>query len=498
DETTASLRFGYSGLTGPITAEHIHADAYLTNPSMIIFDIDTPATSGDGLQPDGSYKWTITSVGTLSAADIRELIKEGKAYINLHTAAFPAGEIRGNFTLAVGSRTFTPPPAPSSYADDHTTDAGAVRFLTQATYGPNIADIAALKGAASYDAWIDAQFAIPATTQLAEVLAKELSYANGGGQFDESLTYNAWWRNSMTGPDQLRQRVAFALSQILVVSATGPLDNRADALSYFYDKLAADAFGNFRDILEDVTLTPTMGRYLDMLRNDKPDLSTGRIPNENYAREIQQLFSIGLYRLWPDGSLILNSKNVPVETYTQREIVGFAHAFTGWDYGYDGPLHTSLGAATSWIRQMREVPARHFTGPKRVLNNEVLPGLATINGQPLDPYATHSSAYFNDPTYMALPGQELDATHDQLFNHPNVGPFICRQLIQRLVTSSPSRDYVYRVAQKFNDNGSGVRGDMKAVIKAILLDFEARAGTEAAKADFGKQREPLLRVTAAA
>jgi len=498
DETTATMRRTYSGLSGPITAEHIHCDPYLGNPSTILFDIDTPATPGDGLQADGSYKWTITSVGTLSAADIREIIKEGKAYINLHTAAYPAGEIRGNYTLAVGSRTFTPPPAPPSYTDDHTTDVGAVRFLTQATYGPNIADVVALKGMASYDAWIDAQFSIPATAQLPGVLAKELSDANGGAQFDESLTYNAWWRNSVNAPDQLRQRVAFALSQILVVSATGPLDNRADALSYFYDKLASDAFGNFRDILEDVTLTPTMGRYLDMLRNDKPDLSIGRIPNENYAREIQQLFSIGLYRLWPDGSLILNSKNAPVETYSQREIVGFAHAFTGWDYGYDGTLRTALGAATNWTRQMREVPARHFTGPKRILNNEVLPGLTTVAGQTVDPYATHSSAYFTDPAYNALPAQELDATHDQLFNHPNVGPFICRQLIQRMVTSSPSRDYVYRVVQKFNDNGSGVRGDMKAVVKAILLDYEARASTEATKPDFGKQREPVLRVASAA
>jgi len=497
DETTAYMRYSYNGLSGPITAQHIHVDPYLGNPSAIVFDIDTPATPGDGLQADGSYKWTITPVGTLTAADIREIIKEGKAYINLHTALYPAGEIRGNYTLAVGSRTFTVPPAPPSWTDDHTTDAGASRFLAQASFGANIADLTALKAMSSYSAWIDDQFTKTPSTNLAEVLRRELSDAQGGGQFDESLFYNSWWRNAMTAPDQLRQRIAFALSQIHVVSATGPLDNRGEALSYFYDKLAANAFGNFRDILEDTTLTPAMGRYLDMLRNDKPDLAVGRIPNENYAREIMQLFSIGLYRLWPDGTLMLNSKDSPIDTYTQREIVGVAHVFTGWDYGYNGAFRTGLGSVTDWTRQMRETPARHFTGPKRVLDNEVLPGLPTLGGQPLDPYATHSPSAFNDPAYQALPGQELDAVHNQLFNHPNVGPFICRQLIQRLVTSDPSRDYLYRVVQAFNNNGSGVRGDMKAVIKAILLDYEARSSSAATKPAFGKQREPVLRFAAA-
>jgi len=496
-ETIATMRYEFNGLTGPITSQHIHTDPYLGHASTIVYDIDTPATPGDGLQPDGSYKWTITPVGTLGVADIREIIKQGKAYINLHTAAYPNGEIRGNYTLAIGSRTFTPPPAAPSWTSDHTTDAGAIRFLHQATYGANITDIQAVKTSASYSAWIDAQFAVPQSTHLAEVLARELSDAQGGSALDESLFYNAWWRNSLSGSDQLRQRVAFALSQILVVSSAGPLDNRGEALAYYYDRLAQNAFGNFRTILEDVTLTPAMGRYLDMLRNDKPDLSVGRIPNENYAREIMQLFSIGLYRLWPDGTLMLDSQDAPIDTYKQGEIVGVAHVFTGWDYGYAGTYRTALNAPGNWMAQMREVPARHFTGPKRILNNEVLPGLQTLGGQPLDPYATHSSTQFNDPAYQGLPNQELDAIHDQLFNDPCVGPFICRQLIQRMVTSHPSRDYVYRVVQAFNNNGSGVRGDMRAVIKAILLDFEARANSETLKPAFGKQREPLLRATAA-
>lgn len=496
DGTTAIMRYTYSGLTGPIADQHIHSDPYLGHPSTIIFDIDDPATPGDGLQPDGSYKWTIAPAGTLSAAEISEIIREGKAYINLHTAAYPAGEIRGNFTLANGSRTFTPPPAAPAWTDDHTTDNGAVRFLTQATFGANVADIAALKAMPSYDAWIDDQFTKPATPHLPEVLATEL--ADVFGAFDTKLAFNAWWKISMTAPDQLRQRVAFALSEIHVVSGQGPLEDNARALSYFYDTLAANAFGNFRDLLMGTTLTPAMGRYLDMLGNDKPDISVGRSPNENYAREIQQLFSIGLYRTWPDGSLMLDSTESPIPTYTQREIVGFAQTFTGWSYGYNGSYLPTFSAAADWTRPMREVPARHFTGPKRLLNNEVLPGLASVGGQPLDPYATHVSSQYNDPAYQALPAQELNAAHDQLFNHPNVGPFICRQLIQRLVTSHPSRDYLYRVVQKFNDDGTGVRGNMKAVIKAILLDYEARSSAEVTIPAFGKQREPVVRVAQAA
>jgi uncharacterized protein (DUF1800 family) len=496
----------YRGLTGIMTDWHVHADPYLTHPSAIIYDGVEPPP-GDGLQPDGTHKWTITAVGTLSAADIRELIKQGKAYINIHTATYPAGEIRGNYTLANGSRTFTPPPPPLSWTDDSNTDAGAARFLTQASYGPNIADITSLKALSAssssglytpsrYETWIDNQFAISATNSLDETLRMRRADAQGGSQLDETLFFNSWWRNSISGPDQLRQRVAFALSQIHVVSGQGPLDNRGDALAYFYDKLTEGAFGNFRTILETTTLTPAMGRYLDMRNNDKPDLSTGRIPNENYAREIKQLFSIGLYRMWPDGTLMLTSTDHPIDTYSQREIVGFAHVFTGWTDFYNG-TRTTFSTTANWLAQMKPVPARHFTGPKRVLNNEVMPGLPTLGNQPLDPFASYTSTTFGQAEFQQLPDQELNAAHDQLFHHPNTGPFICRQLIQRMVTSHPSRDYLYRVVQKFNNDGTGVRGNMQAVIKAVLLDYEARSSDMIAKPAFGKQREPLLRVAAA-
>ncbi len=532
DESTAEVRVTYSGLSGgalmdgPVAGQavaadgtaspngvidptdwHVHSDPFLGNESYIIYDGAEPLT-GDGPQfaPDGSFlyhKWNLAPAGTLGVNDIRELIKQGKAYINLHTALNPAGEIRGNFTLANGSRTFSPPPPPPTWTDDSHTDAGAARFLSQASFGASPADITALKNLtpsgekSRYELWIEDQFSKPASQSLPEVLRTRRADAQGGSQLDETLFFNSWWRNSISGQDQLRQRIAFALSQIHVISGQGPLDNRGEAIAFFYDKLAEGSFGNFREILEATTLTPAMGRYLDMRNNDKPDLASGRIPNENYAREIKQLFSVGLYRVWPDGTLMLNSNDQPIDTYTQREIVGYSHVFTGWTDGYDGAYRTGLNAPANWLRLMREVPARHFTGQKRILNNEVLPGLSVVGGQPLDPFAVHNSTHWNQPAYQQLAAQELELSHDQLFAHPNTGPFICRQLIQRMVTSHPSRDYLYRVVKEFNDNGSGVRGDMQAVIKAILLDYEARSTNMIANPSFGKQREPLLRVAMA-
>lgn len=495
DETQAILTRTYANLSGPLTGEHIHADPYKSQPSQIIFDIDqTP------LQPDGTYIWSIAPVGTLSAADIVDIIKQGAAYINLHTAAYPSGEIRGNFTLAEGSRKFTRPPAPPVFTDDHGDANAASRFLTQATFGPSQADIAALQAMPSYEAWIDNQTVptLPVTAFLPAMLSNVGT--DPTNPYSGPLLFNTWWQTTISAPDQLRQRVAFALSETLVVSNAGPLNDNGLALSFFYDRLLTNAFGNARNLLKDVTLSPGMGRYLDMLGNDKPDLASGRHPNENYAREIMQLFSIGLYRMWPDGSLMLTSKDVPVPTYDQNTIIGMARVFTGWTYNQPNSgsyLPTNFAPSADWVTPMKEVPSHHFTGQKTILDHVVLPGLPTVAGQPLDPYAAHTTSQIQDPSYQALPSVELGAAHDALFNHANAGPFLCRQLIQRLVTSNPSPAYVYRVVQKFNDNGAGVRGDMKAVIKAILLDYEARSSALVGEPRFGKQREPLLRVTAA-
>lgn len=498
DETQAVLTIKYGNLTSGYFGMHLHDDRIPNPPGAlnnVVCDLDQP---GDAvLQPDGTFLWTIQPRGGLSVADIVTGIKTTRNYFNVHSTLYPGGEIKGYLRKLEGSQTFTAPAAPAAPDDDHTNASAASIFLIQSTFGPSIESIAEVQSV-GYDGWINAEFAKPPTYHYPYVFTHRNQTDPDNSTYSGNLTFSSWWRNAVTAPDQLRQRVAFALSEILVVSEAGPLDDRADALSDYYDMLLDHSFGNFRELLEAVTMHPAMGRYLDMLRNDKPNLATGRIPNENYAREILQLFSVGLNRMWPDGSLVLNARGEPIPTYDQNAIIGFAHAFTGWDYAGASSTANNFSAAQNWIDPMSKVPRRHFTGPKRILNNVVLPGLAAIGGVALDPHATHTNAQYSHALYQALPVEEIESTHNAIFNHPNVGPFICRQLIQRLVTSTPSRGYIYRVASKFNDNGAGVRGDMKAVIKAILLDYEARSPDMLAVEGYGKQREPVLRVTALA
>jgi hypothetical protein len=494
DRTTAWVTPTFANLGSAFTGMHVH-DTRLPSTSNIVFD---PDDVGVEKLPDGSIVWPIVGVGGLSAAEVADGIGQ-TAYFNIHTAVYPSGEIKGTFRALDGSSTFTPPPSPPSWTGESAAAIGdanaASRFLQQATFGASPADISALQASSSYESWIENEFSKPITYHLPYVEKFRNVSSPNNSTYPGTLSFNSWWKNSVEANDQLRQRIAFAINEIMVVSENGPLDDRANALSGFYDTLLNHAFGNARDLLENVTLHPAMGRYLDMLRNDKPNLSSGLIPNENYAREILQLFSLGLNRMHPDGSLILNSKVLPIPVYDQDAIVGFAHGFTGWDYHYTGAYRTSFGASTQWTEPMRVVPSRHYIGKKRILNNVVLPGISTLGGAPIDPYATHSSTQIIDPAYQALGDQELDAIHDQIFQHPNFGPFFCRQLIQRLVTSTPSRGYIYRVVSRFNNNGAGIRGDMKALIKAILLDYEARSAVASQAPGFGKQREPVTRVT---
>ncbi len=515
DKTQAILRFDYANLGSAVAGIHVHSEP---DGGLIIFDVDdaTPAA-------DGSYTWDIVTVSGVAdnngdsvsdTADVVNLIEGGDAYLNIHTALNPSGEIKGNFALQAGSQTFTAPAAAPVWTQDHASANASSRFLEQTTFGPSSADIAAVQSS-GYSGWIESQFLLGPTSHAAIVIAKKNVTNPNNPTYGTSLTTNAWWQNAITAPDQLRQRVAFALAEILVISSAGPLEDRADTLSDYYDMMLAESFGNFKNLLKNVTLHPSMGRYLDMLGNDKPNPSKGLHPNENYAREIMQLFSVGLNRLHPDGSLVLNSKGLPIPTYDQNGIIGFAHAFTGWTYNQanvGGFLPTSFSPASNWIDPMKEVPSRHYTGQKRLLDNVVLPGLPVIPSLQvsspanyvLNPDLTPTSTQIQSAEFQALPAQELDATHDALFKHPTCGPFICRQLIQRLVTSNPSRGYVYRVVQAFNGErntagvATGVRGDMKEVIRAILLDYEARSATARSAQGYGKQREPVLRVTAMA
>ncbi|OAI56202.1 hypothetical protein AYO49_00945 [Verrucomicrobiaceae bacterium SCGC AG-212-N21] len=500
-KTQAVLHFHYSGLGSPRTAYHIHADALdATHPQgEIILDLDDIDTFHPELiTEDGGYIWDITASGTLSAAQIIQVIESGKAYLNVHSVNYPAGEIRGNFSLVDGSQSppvYVPSPA---FTNDSATDAGAARFLHQAAFGAHPTDVAYVK-ANGFEAWIDNQFTLPSTLLVPEVLANVSTDINQ--PYPSSTTFNAWWKRAVTANDQLRQKMALALTEILVVSDVGPLNTNGRILADYYDVMLDNAFANFRTLLKQVTLTPAMGIYLDMRGNQSADLTIGRHPNENYAREILQLFSVGLYRMWPDGRLVLDSDGNLVPTYGQPEILGFSRAFTGWNYGQqnqaNGRLPTNFGPSANYLDPMVLVPTKHELGAKLLLDNVVLRPAVGYNypftatpGTEADFAPATSPVAFD--TYCL---NDLEQAMDNILNNANVGPFICRQLIQRFTTSHPSPQYLHRVVRKFNDNGSGQRGDFKAVLKAILLDGEARDTTAAlASTKFGKQREPIVRL----
>ena len=397
-------------------------------------------------------------------------------YINVHTTQYPSGEIRGHYRRVNGSSVFTPPAPAPILSLGPTSPQDAARFLTQSSFGVTPLELRRVRQM-RFEAYLNAQFNAPITSHVAYLVAHE----QPGQHLNDQSTMESFWKNAINGNDQLRQRVVFALSEIFVVSdASGMGVDQPYAMSNYLDVLQADAFGNFRNLLKDVTLNPAMGVYLSMRQNDKEDIRTGRIPNENYAREVNQLFSVGLFKLHPDGSLILDEAGQPIPTYDQSVIKGFASVFTGWNFGWmpktEGHWRDYFeswdnDSHQTWLVPMQAWENHHSQAPKKLLNGVTLPP-----GQPAE--------------------RDLNMAIDNIFNHPNVGPFICRQLIQRLVTSNPSPGYVYRVAAVFNDNGAGVRGDMKAVIRAVLLDYEARSPELINQQGYGKQREPVLRFSA--
>ncbi len=357
----------------------------------------------------------------------------------------------------------TPPPPPPPPPPPVTT-AQAFQFLNQATFGATLADARHVIDL-RYAAWLDEQMAAPASLQLPYLRGLPRPPILGELHADR---VDKWFRNVVDGPDQLRQRVAFALSEILVVSQLGALQQAPYAVADFHDQLVQHAFGNYRDLLEVVTLHPAMGVYLSMLGNQKPNPALNIRPDENYARELMQLFSIGLVQLNPDGTVKTDSFGQPIPTYDQAVIEGFAHVFTGWNYAGAPSFEQAFQDDNNQTVPMQLYPAYHDDGEKLLLNGVTVPA-----GQTGD--------------------QDLRMALDNIFNHPNVGPFLAIRLIQRLVTSNPSPAYVARVAGVFNNNGTGVRGDLGAVVRAILLDPEARPAM-AMELD-GKLKEPLLRLT---
>ncbi|MEO8352360.1 MAG: DUF1800 family protein [Chthoniobacteraceae bacterium] len=423
--------------------------------------------------------WTFEPAGGASRAQILAALEQGKLGARIRSSRLPTGEISGVFVQNLAWQKMQKPPKPGRALKRARNDGEAVRFLTQATFGATNKDIKLVKKI-GFPAWIVQQMKLPPTRHLAYVQARRTELlARSGGDDDgyQAPRQEAWWQSAMAAPDQLRQRMALALSEILVVSDEGTLEGSHEGLANYYDMLTKQAFGNFRDLLEDVTLSPIMGRYLSMVRNRKPDANSGSEPDENYAREIQQLFTIGLSRLNTDGSLLLNEDGLPIPTYTQYDIVGLAHVFTGWGYSYDTKnppedLNNFFRyGEKDEMNSMVFYANYHDSKAKRIVGGVEIP--ANLDGP-----------------------QEMKLALDTLFKHPNVGPFIALRLIQRFVTSNPSRGYVYRVASAFNNNGRGVRGDLGATLKAVLLDPEARNPVFAETDSYGKLREPLLRVSA--
>lgn len=372
----------------------------------------------------------------------------------------------------------------------------ASRFLAQATLG---ADYALITQVASFgeDVWLESQFNEPVgyLTPYTQFLVNAMvDYAEqvdtGNDEQAEDLVVDrfgdpekfhqyAWWTQVMTSPDLVRQRVAMALSEIFVVSNNvEALGTVPYSMSGYYDTLLTHSFGNFRDLLKAISLNPAMGVYLSHIGNQKANPQTGTFPDENYAREVMQLFSIGLFELNPDGSRKQDASGNDIPTYGQAEIREFARIFTGLNFdtaqGFgvgeeiDDELNEELAA---FLRPMKMYDEFHSTGEKRLLRGQVVPAGQTGS-------------------------QDIDAAIDNLFNHPNVGPFIGKQLIQRLVTSNPSPAYVSRVTAAFNGNNATPRGDMKAVIRAILLDPEARPDLSRTdlNGNHGRLREPFLRL----
>ena len=334
----------------------------------------------------------------------------------------------------------------------------AFRFLRQATWGPTSADVAHIQQV-GFKTYIEEQFAAPLSPIPDAPVDANNNLLMGPVQ-------QQFFLNAVNGEDQLRQRMMFALNQIWVVSDVKIA--QAQAMVVYLRTLQQDAFANYHDVMYDITLNPAMGHYLDMVNNDKGNPATGHSANENYAREVMQLFTIGVNELNPDGTLKLDTSGQPIPAYTQDTIEGFASVFTGWTYAPLPGKNPASHNPANWASPMVAVQANHDTFSKSLLNGVSLPAGQTA---------------------------ELDLAQglQNIFQHPNVGPFIGKQLIQHFVTSNPSPAYVQRVANVFADNGQGVRGDLKAVIEAILLDQEARSGDDGTlDALEGHLTEPVL------
>lgn len=489
DNDSAIASVSFSNLNSAVNSTQI------LNASSAILQSIPPANYGGQtwlIRATQSYPTDQATLDALLSVQVK---------LGVYTQAHVTGEIDGVFHPVTGSIEFTPPPpAPAiETLAGSELERDIARFLTQATFGPTLQEIESLKSRvaanggnriAAYTAWIDEQLALENPSLLQYHVAANAEERDARGpdyNLNSQNRRRGWWLFSVRANAQLKQRFAFALSEIFVVSDEDGVVNRySEGAANYHDQLADAATGRYRALLRSVSLSPVMGTYLSHLRNEKATYDTNGnpliSPDENYAREIMQLFSIGLVQLHPDGSLKLDANASPIPTYTQTDISNMARVFTGWSFSKRSASAVpyaaidnndfNLGDGTKhreaqWTNPLKAFAARHDTDVKTVLGT-TLPANNNAN-------------------------QDLNAVLDLLRDHPNTAPFISRRLIQRLVTANPSPGYLYRVSETFRSTN----GDFPQLIKAILLDPEARSPQSAATlASSGKVREPLLRATA--
>lgn len=424
-----------------------------------------PDTDADGL---GDAEEKLIGSDPLSSSSMRAASQggDGAYWRDVMLGANPLGGAAGTASSGVPS------------------ELNASRFLAQASMGPIPEEIAAVRNL-GYAGWLNAQFNQPVELLLPYIRflegrrasdvpnASQLPYLHGADYVFADNCTTPWMRNALWSPGQLRQRLTWALGQIFVVSTQdGNLFYRGEAVADFYDTLSRGAFGNFKDLLNSVTKHPAMGVYLSSIFNRKPNPEINQYPDENYAREIMQLFSIGLRKLNPDGSPVLDANGEEIPTYTHADIKEMARVFTGFRIqGQPWGILPVTGSGLS--SPMASDETQHDTNPKRLPDGTILPA-----GQGVS--------------------KDVDDAVTWLFNHPNTAPFISERLIRFLVTSNPSRAYVKRVSDVFANNGQGIRGDMKAIVSAILLDPEARGLDYITNPNFGRMKEPVIRMTTVA
>ena len=479
DNESGLLSYSFSNLGSMQTDQHVHLAPSGTKVKEIEFS---------GFL--SSYFWDLAPGGIfVNEQQMLDALFSGEFFVNIHTANYPSGEI---FATLIYDATIEQPEETPLTTDQ--VDKDIIRFLTQATFGPTPNSYGELRGQIEadgsnriqvYSDWIEQQFDTPQTSMLSLVDATVPLFEE---EFGSNIRMDSFWPIALYGRDQLRQRMAFALSEILVVSEQNATVNNAyRGLSDYWNMLAANAFGTYRQTLEEVTLHPIMGVYLSHLRNQKADPVSGYYPDENYAREVMQLFTFGLVRRQKNGNVILGEDNLPVPTYDNDVIKQMAKVFTGLSFSRLAVDGVSVdnddfyrGSDINEYEFRWTVPMKYFSD----FHDFTEKALFSDDGQTL---LIAANPMMDAETAEA----ELDTVLNGLVSHSSTAPFIARQLIQRFVTSNPSPNYIERVANAF-----GQTGDLKAVIRTILLDVEARNPAVVNSTTFGKLKEPLLQLSA--